>query len=209
MTKHKTALVLGATGLVGKALIAQLKVDNRYSKVTCLVRQLPDESKRNVEDKVRFLEANFDALGQQVGLFEVDHVYVCLGTTIKKAGSQSAFRRVDYDYVYTAAQLSSKAQVDSFVWISSVGANARSNNFYLRVKGELEDAISHLAELRGAACVQPSLLLGQRDESRAAEKIGIFIGKLMSPLLFGGLAKYKPIEARAVAAQMVSLQLFS
>jgi uncharacterized protein YbjT (DUF2867 family) len=209
MTKHKTALVLGATGLVGKALVAQLKVDNRYSRVTCIVRQLPYQEESKETDKVIFLEAHFDELDKHAALFAVDHVYVCLGTTIKKAGSQSAFRRVDYDYVYDAALLSAKEQVNSFVWISSVGAKASRHNFYLRVKGELEEAIHRLIELKGAACVQPSLLLGERGESRLAEKIGGVLGKLISPLLVGRLAKYKPITAEKVAEQMIGLQQFS
>ena len=208
MTKHKTALVLGATGLVGKALLAQLKVDNRYSKVICAVRRAPYQHPQNIKDKVFFSKVDFDEIEEHKGIFAVDHVYVCLGTTIKKAGSQQAFRKVDYDYVYDAAYLSAKDDVKSFVWVSSVGADAISSNFYLRVKGELEESIANLDCNMSATCVQPSLLLGEREDSRPAEKVGILLSKLISPFLFGALVKYKPIEATEVARQMIAQQQF-
>ena len=206
MTKHKTALVLGATGLVGKKLLAQLKVDNRYASIICGVRKLPVNDTNSELDKVKNELVDFDNLNAD--LFKVDHVYVCLGTTIKKAGAQQAFRLVDYDYVLKAAQLAAKGQVESFVWISSVGADASSTNFYLRVKGELERDIAQLSDLDNASCVQPSLLLGQRDEFRLGEKLGVILSPLLSPLLIGRLAKYKPVRAEHVAHQMIELQHF-
>ena len=208
MTKHKTALLLGATGLVGKALLAQLKVDNRYRKITCAVRKIPPDTLNDGNEKVVFTEVDFNKLGDEAELFHVDHVYVSLGTTIKKAGSRLAFRRVDFDYIYTAAQLSENAHVTSFVWVSSVGAQAKSRNFYLSVKGEVEEAIKELPNLKYATCVQPSLLLGQRDESRPAEKWGIMLSQIISPLMLGRLSKYKPIKAEHVAQQMIELQRF-
>jgi hypothetical protein len=208
MTKHKTALVFGGTGLVGKALLAQLKVDNRYSNVTCIGRTTPQKTLEKAINDVQFVKVDFDDLNGHLSLFKVDHVYVCLGTTMKKSGSQSAFRRVDFDYVLNIAKLSAKANVSSFVWISSVGANAVSSNFYLRVKGELEKAIYGVVELKRASCVQPSLLLGKREDSRLAESIGIMASQLISPFMFGRFAKYKPIEAECVAEQMIALQYF-
>ena len=185
----KTALVLGATGLVGKTLVEQLCTDHRYQTVTCLLRKplSKDFFTTNVA-KVQPIVVDFENLQDYQGYFGCDHIYLCLGTTIKKAGSKSAFRKVDFEYVHIAAQLAKSQRAGSFVWISSVGANAKSTNFYLRVKGELENAILNMSGLHNASAVRPSLFL--------------------SVLLVGGLSKYKPVQAADVAAQMIRLQVF-
>ena len=205
----KTALVLGATGLVGKALVEQLCRDRRYQTVTCLVRKpLSNDFFTENASKVRPIVVNFENLQDYQGYFGAQHIFVCLGTTIKKAGNKSAFRRVDFEYVHVAAQLARAQRAISFVWISSVGANAKSSNFYLRVKGELENAIINMSGLDNACAVRPSLLLGERQEMRPAEKLASMLSPFMSPLLIGGLNKYKPVQAADVAAQMIRLQVF-
>lgn len=210
MTAKHTALVLGATGLVGKALVTQLLNDNRYSQVTCLIRR--PFAAADFEDKTNKLQPvviDFEQLDDMQGYFAVDHVYVCLGTTIKKAGTKAAFRKIDFEYVHAAAQIASLQRVKSFVWISSVGANAKSGNFYLRVKGELENAIFAIPNLQNAFAVRPSLLLGERQESRVAEQLGILAGRIIAKLLIGRLEKYRPIDAQDVAHQMIGLHSFS
>ena len=208
----KTALVLGATGLVGKTLVEQLCRDHRYQTVTCLLRKpLPKgffTVNANNADKVQPIVVDFENLEDYQGYFGSQHIYVCLGTTIKKAGSKSAFRKVDFEYVHIAAQLARAQRAVSFVWISAVGANAKSNNFYLRVKGELENAIFAMSGLDNACAVRPSLLLGEREEMRPAEKLAGVLSPFLSPLLVGRLSKYKPIEAADVAAKMIRLQVF-
>ena len=205
----KTALVLGTTGLVGKTLVEQLCRDHRYQSVTCLLRKpLAKDFFTGRADKVQPIVVDFDNLQDYQGYFGVDHVYVCLGTTIKKAGSKSAFRKVDFEYVHVAAQLARAQRARSFVWISSVGANAKSHNFYLKVKGELENAIIGMSGLENASAVRPSLLLGDRGEMRPAEKLGSLLSPFLSPLLVGVLSKYKPVKAADVAAQMIRLQVF-
>lgn len=209
MTEKYKALVLGASGLVGKALVNQLCRDERYSQVTCLVRtplsssQYPDPS-----SKIQALVIDFEELQDYQGYFSVEHVYCCLGTTIKQAGSQSNFRQVDFQFVHVAAQLTRAQRAKSFVWISSVGANAKSKNFYLKVKGELENAILSMPQLKNAAAVRPSLLLGERDNKRTGESMGIAFAKALSPILAGPLAKYRPVNADQVAYQMIQLQVF-
>ena len=133
---------------------------------------------------------------------------MCLGTTIKQAKTKAAFRKVDFEYIHIAAQLAGSQQSKSFVWISSVGANAKSKSFYLRVKGELENAILAMPNLKNPSAVRPSLLLGKREQPRFAEKVGAWFSRLIAPLLFGRLAKYKPVSAGQVAAQMINLQVF-
>ena len=205
----KTALVLGATGLVGKSLVEQLCTDHRYQTITCLLRKPLSKDFFNTNAaKVQPIVVDFENLQDYQGYFGCDHIYLCLGTTIKKAGSKSAFRKVDFEYVYIAAQLAKSQRAGSFVWISSVGANAKSTNFYLRVKGELENAIFNMSGLHNASAVRPSLLLGEREEMRPAEKLGSVLSPLLSPLLIGGLSKYKPVQAADVAAQMIRLQVF-
>mgnify|MGYP000730323402 FL=1 len=205
----KTALVLGATGLVGKALVEQLCRDRRYQTVTCLVRKpLSNDFFTENASKVRPIVVNFENLQDYQGYFGAQHIFVCLGTTIKKAGNKSAFRRVDFEYVHVAAQLARAQRAISFVWISSVGANAKSSNFYLRVKGELENAIINMSGLDNACAVRPSLLLGKREEMRLTEKLATMLTPLLSPLMLGGLSKYKPVQVADVAAQMIRLQVF-
>lgn len=209
MPSEFNALVLGASGLVGSALVELLLADSRYQKVTCLVRKPMQNSQFNdVAGKLEPIVIDYQKLEDYQGYFAAEHIYVCLGTTIKKAGSKSAFRKVDFEYVHIAAQLARAQRTKSFVWISSVGANAKSRSFYLRVKGELENAIFAMSGLDNATAVRPSLLLGERQESRLAEHLGIQFAQLLSPMMFGLLAKYKPICAQDVAAQMITLQQF-
>jgi uncharacterized protein YbjT (DUF2867 family) len=205
----KTALVLGATGLVGKTLVEQLCQDHRYQTVTCLLRKpLSKDFFSANADKIQPIVIDFEHLQDYQGYFGCQHIFVCLGTTIKIAGSKAAFRKVDFEYVHVAAQLARAQRAVSFVWISSVGANAKSHNFYLRVKGELENAILSMSGLDNACAVRPSLLLGERKEMRPAEKLASVISPFLSPLLLGGLMKYKPVQAGDVAAQMIRLQVF-
>ena len=205
----KTALVLGATGLVGKTLVEQLCRDPRYQTITCLVRKpLSNDFFATDSAKVQPIVIDFENLQDYQGYFGCQHIYVCLGTTIKKAGNKSAFRKVDFEYVHVAAQLARAQRAVSFVWISCVGANAKSNNFYLRVKGELENALIGMSGLDNASAVRPSLLLGERGEIRPAEKLASILSPLLSSLLVGKLSKYKPVDAFDVAAQMIRLQVF-
>jgi uncharacterized protein YbjT (DUF2867 family) len=206
---NKSALVLGATGLVGKHLIKQLCADHRYSQVTCLLRKpLPARLFTFETDKLQPIVVDYEQLQDYQGYFSVDHVYVCLGTTLKKAGSPSEFRKVDYQYVHVAAQLARAQRAKSFVWISSVGANAKSRIFYLRVKGEIENAVLTMLGLNNPSAVRPSLILGARSETRFGEKLGAQLLNLIRPFLFGKLAKFKPVEAQHVAAQMIKLHVF-
>ena len=157
--------------------------------------------------KIQPLVIDFDNLQDYQGYFTVDHVYCCLGTTLKKAGSKKAFRRVDFEFIHVAAQLARAQRATSFVWISSLGANSKSKHFYLRVKGELEQAILTMPQLANAAAVRPPLLMGQRNELRNAEAFGIKMLNAIAPVMRGPLAKYKPVSAHQVAGEMINLQV--
>ena len=210
MSGNKTALVLGSTGLVGRALVKKLLADNRYKSIVCLVRRpLPERYFDDPERKLSPIVIDFADFQDYQGYFSVDHVYCCLGTTIKAEGSRAAFRKVDFEYVHVAAQLARAQRVKSFVWISSVGADAGSRQFYLRVKGELENAIMRMPQLNHAAAVRPSLLLGSRDETRFLEGIGQKLAPFFRKVLVGRFKKYRPAYASEVASKMIQLQRFS
>ncbi|MDO6477058.1 NAD(P)H-binding protein [Alteromonas sp. 1_MG-2023] len=209
MNSNKTALVLGATGLVGKALVRQLLLDPRYDSITLLVRRpVPASLFSDPLGKLTPLVIDFEQLQDYQGYFSVNHVYCCLGTTLKQAGSKAAFRKVDFEYIHVAAQLTRAQRADSFVWISSVGADAKSSNFYLRVKGELEDALMRMPQLPNASAVRPSLLLGERNESRPLEAFGQMIAPALGVFMAGPLKKYRPVSATEVAHKMITLQEF-
>ena len=210
MTKRYTALVLGATGLVGQHLLKILASDPRYCEVTCLLRRPLPSRIIEVSERAKLqpVVVDFEAFDQYEGYFRVDHVYVCLGTTIKKAKSREAFRKVDFQLVHAAAQMAGLQGCRSFVWLSSVGADATSSNFYLRVKGELENAIMNMPMLNNAHGLRPSLLLGDRQETRPAEQLAAWLAPVLTPLLIGPLRKYRPVHAIDVANQMIALQHF-
>jgi uncharacterized protein YbjT (DUF2867 family) len=197
-----TSLVIGSTGLIGKKLLIELSA--KEGNIIAVSRR----PIKNLPSNIKNLEIDFDDFLENESLPFCDHIYICLGTTIKKAGNKSAFRRVDFEYVHVAAQLARAQRAISFVWISSVGANAKSSNFYLRVKGELENAIINMSGLDNACAVRPSLLLGKREEMRPTEKLATMLTPLLSPLMLGGFSKYKPVQVADVAAQMIRLQVF-
>jgi uncharacterized protein YbjT (DUF2867 family) len=147
---------------------------------------------------------NFDRLSDSASLLKADDVFCCLGTTIKKAGSQEAFRRVDFTFAYEAAQLAANNGAAQFLLVSALGANANSSVFYNRVKGETEDAIAALPFV-SVSIFRPSLLLGERAEFRLGERIAEPVMKALSFLLIGSLRKYRAIEARTVAAAMIEV----
>jgi uncharacterized protein YbjT (DUF2867 family) len=126
-----------------------------------------------------------------------------LGTTIRKAGSQQAFRRVDFDYVLAFAEWAQRDGADQFAVVSSVGASAESGNFYLRVKGEMEGAVSACG-YRAVHIFQPGVLLGERSESRPVESILSPVARALRFALVGSLRKYRPIEASTVASAMIA-----
>ncbi len=196
----KTAVVLGATGLVGQALLGLLLADRRYARVRCVVRRPLDREHPKLENDV----VDFERLGEASEFSRADHVFVCLGTTIKKAGSRDAFYRVDHDYVVHAARESAGHGVAHFAWVSAMGANPRSAIFYNRVKGQVERDVAALG-LTAWSAVRPSLLLGQRGEHRPGEAAAIAVAGALAWAMIGPLRFYKPIPAKNVAASLIAL----
>ncbi len=198
----RSALVAGATGLVGGHCLQQLLQSNAYNQVIALVRKPLALSHAKLECVV----VDFENLERHAMQTRTHDVFCCLGTTIKQAGSQAAFRKVDFEYPYRLAQLAAANGAEQFLLVSALGANARSSIFYNRVKGEVEAAIAALP-FRAVHIMQPSLLLGERKETRRGERIGEAVFNATAPMWIGPLRKYRPIAAHTVARAMIHLAL--
>lgn len=196
----RSALLLGATGLIGSHCLDLLLDDERYSRVRVLVRA---PLKRR-HAKLEVQQVDFERLESEGERFAIDDVYCCLGTTMAKAGSEAAFRRVDHDYPVQAAELSVARGAEQFLLVSAVGADPQSRIFYNRVKGETEAAVKRLP-FRAVWVLRPSLLLGDRPELRIGERLAAAVSRPLSPLMVGRLRRYRPVAANDVALAMVQL----
>jgi len=195
----KTATVVGATGLIGGELIQQLFDDPYFNKVRAIVRRPLAVDNQKLEKKL--VDFN-DADSLLMALDGSDVVFVAVGTTQQKVkGDKQAYRKVDYDIPVNLARYCKIVGCEKYVLVSSVGANAKSNNFYLKLKGEVEDSIKQTG-IGAVHIMRPSLLLGSRNESRPLEK---FVQSLMAALSFLLPSKYKPIAARDIARAMARI----
>jgi uncharacterized protein YbjT (DUF2867 family) len=196
----KTALLVGASGLVGGHCLQFLLGEPSYTNVVALVRTpLSVSHPKLVQHLVEFSE--LETFGQ---LMYADDVYCCLGTTIKKAGTQDAFRKVDFDYPIKIAALTQHCGAEQFLLVSSLGADPHSRFFYNRVKGEVKEAIQKIS-FRTINIFRPSFLLGERTEHRTGEKAGAFIMSGLKYVMGGPLRKYRAIQAQDVAKAMVQV----
>jgi len=196
---NKTALLAGATGLIGSALLPLLLASDRYTRVVVVGRRTVALNHPKLSQVITDL-GRLDAVAAQLG---ADDVYCCLGTTIKQAGSQSAFYQVDFEYVVALARLSVAGGAAQFLVVSSLGADASSGIYYSRVKGEMEQAVRALP-FRALHIFRPSLLLGERARPRLGERVAAFGLALFRPLLVGGLRQYRPVTVVAVAQAMLA-----
>jgi uncharacterized protein YbjT (DUF2867 family) len=196
--QQKTAMISGATGLVGEQLLNQLLSDPAYGKVITVVRKPLERIHEKLEQKV----IDFSQLPAVLAGLKADHGFCCLGTTLKTAGSKEKQYLIDHDYVVWFAQGCHNAGVSRFAVVSSIGANAGSSNFYLRTKGEMERDLQKIP-FAGLHILQPSFLLGERKEFRSGEKIAITIMKVLNPMMVGGLKKYRGVQASAVAHRLI------
>ncbi len=183
----------GATGLVGRETLLQLLEEHAVTSVVAVVRRPSGIKHPKLEER----SVDFEDLEASLGSGEADIAICCLGTTIKQAGSQEKFRRVDHDYVLAFARAAHAAKVQHFLVVTALGANAASLTFYNRVKGQVEEELRNLG-FRALTLVRPSLLLGDRKEFRLGERVMAPIAKLLP-------AKVRGIEARTVARALVSL----
>lgn len=193
----KTAIVFGATGLVGSQLLPLLFNDPAYDLVLVFTRRSLGIVNAKLEEVITDFK-DLDALRRQV---KGDVVFNCLGTTINTAGSEAAFRRIDFELVRWSAVAANESNVPQFLVVSSMGANPDSRIFYNRTKGEMEKAVSAL-DFKQCVILRPSMLYGPRKEFRFGERVGQFFMFLFWLLI---PAKYKPVHAQTVARAMVKL----
>lgn len=196
----KTAILLGATGLIGGHCLQFLLKSARYCRVVCLVRKkLPV-----INDKLEQVVVDFDHLQNYADELKGDDVFCCLGTTIKVAKTKENFRKVDYQYPLEAGKIALANGATQYLLVSSLGADKDSLVFYSKTKGEVERDIAALG-YPALHIMKPSLLLGDRTESRLGEKVGEAVMTSLSFLMQGPLKKYRAIDAEAVAFAMVHL----
>lgn len=196
----KTAIILGATGLTGSILLEKLLNDDRYETIKLFSRKkidgLPSKVKQYIGDILELDQFKKD--------FIADEVFCCIGTTAKKTPNKETYKRIDFGIPVAAARLSKANNINTFLVVSAMGANAKSNVFYNRTKGEMERDV--LAQnIPVTYILQPSIIGGNRKENRIGEKIGLSIFKLFQPLLIGKLKKYRMIEAEEIAQAIVNL----
>ncbi len=196
--EKRNALIAGATGLVGSSLLEQLLAGNKYEKIVIITRKSIDTTHPKLIQK----QIDFDSIESLKLDFQVDDVFCALGTTIKTAGSQDAFYKVDYTYVVNLGKWCAANGVKRFLIVSAMGANSKSGIFYNRVKGEMETAVNQL-NIPQIVIFRPSLLMGNRKEKRVGEKIAQTVMGTLGFLFAGPLLKYKGIHADVVANAMI------
>lgn len=196
----KSALLFGATGLIGGHLLEFLLKDERYSRIHIFTRREIDVEHEKIQQHI----IDFSRLNDYYKLIKGDELYCCLGTTMSKAGSRAAFQEVDYHYPMQLAEMASQNGVKKYIIVSSIGANPSSMFFYSRVKGEMERGVV-LFPFEQVGIVRPSLLLGSRDEKRQGETMGKILNSIISPFLIGPLKKYRNIKGETVARAMIHI----
>ena len=196
----KTALLFGASGLVGNHVLSQLISNNNYSKIKLFVRSSIDIS----DPKIEIIQTDFNNLENHREDIKGDDCFFCIGTTKQNSPDKNEYRRVELDVPKEIAQIAKSNSVNSFVFVSSGYADPKSSGDYLKFKGEVEEELKRL-NFPKLGIVRPSFLLGDRKEKRIGEKIGIFVFKLLSPLFLGPLKKMKPIHSAIVAKGMIAI----
>ena len=191
------ALVLGATGAIGKDLVEQLLKDSTFDRVDIFVRR----EVKIPSDKLVVHVVNFDHPEQWADSLTGDVLFSCLGTTMKTAGSQDAQWKVDYTYQFNAAKAARENGVPVYVLVSAIDANSKSKIFYTKMKGALDDAVQALG-FESCFILQPASLI-RKNTDRVEETVGIWALKAFNAI--GLMRKYTPITTEAVAAAMIRL----
>ncbi len=196
----KIALLFGSSGLIGGHLLNKLLESNDYSRIKLFVRSIPEIN----NPKLEIIETDFNNLENHKKEIRGDDCFFCFGTTKKKSPDKIEYKRIEHDIPMEIAQIAKSNLVKSFIYVSSGFANPKSSGDYLRFKGEIEEELKKL-NFSTLGIIRPSFLLGDRKEKRVGEKIGIFLFKLISPLLIGPLKKMKPIHSEKVAKAMINI----
>ena len=198
----KKAIISGASGLIGKNLLTQLLNSTYYSEVLVIVRKT-----LNIEhDKLKELIVDFDHIDQYSAEIVGDIVFCCLGTTNSKTPDKAQYRKIDYQYPLDIGAIAQNNGVTAYHLVSAMGADVNSSIFYSKTKGEVERDLKAIP-FKSIYIYRPSLLDGNREEKRMAEKIMIGLMRFLNPLLMGGLKKYRSIKIETVASAMLKESL--
>ncbi|RED45199.1 uncharacterized protein YbjT (DUF2867 family) [Winogradskyella eximia] len=196
----KIAIILGASGLTGGFVLQKLIEDDRYDTIKLFSRSkiegLPNKVKQFIGDLLELNQFKDD--------FIADEVYCCIGTTAKKTPDKTLYKKIDFGIPVAAAKLSKENNIPTFLVVSAMGANNNSTVFYNKTKGEMEHNIL-MQQIKNTFVLRPSLIGGDRQESRRLEKIGLVIFKVIQPLFIGKLKKYKIVNAETIAEAMIYL----
>ena len=196
----KTAIILGATGLTGNHILHKLIEDKNYETIKLFSRSKID----GLPKKVKQFIGDILDLAQFKANFTADEVYCCIGTTAKKTPDKTLYKKIDYGIPFAAAKLSKENNIATFLVVSAMGANAQSTVFYNKTKGEMEHDVLK-QNIINTFILRPSLIGGERKESRILEKIGLVVIKIIQPLFIGKLKEYKIIDAENIAQAMINL----
>jgi uncharacterized protein YbjT (DUF2867 family) len=196
------AVIVGASGLIGSSLLELLLDSTQYDEVLALVRkELPTHHKKLVQ-----LVIDFDKLDEYATSVTGQAIFCCLGTTRKRTPDLAVYRKIDHNHPLQLARIAKHNGIKQYHLVSALGADAKSSNFYTKMKGETENDIQG-AGLKCLQIYRPSILTGHRKESRPMERFAIKLMKVIDPLLGGGLKKYRSIPAETVARAMYNQSL--
>ena len=198
----KTATIIGSSGMTGSYLFNLLLLDKSFETIRIIVRHNVSKAAANMEIKLIDFE---DAAAFKNAIAGSDVVFCCIGTTQKNVkGDKALYRKIDFDIAVNAARYCKETGCEKFIIVSAVGANSKSNNFYLQLKGEVEDAIK-VTGINAIHIMQPSMLLGDRNEKRFGEGVVKRVMKLFSFVLIGKAQKYKAIHGKVLAQAMMKV----
>ena len=196
----KTALIFGSSGLIGNKLLELLVKSNIYNKIKLFVRSKISNS----NPKIEIIKVDFTKLENHKDLIVGDDCFFCIGTTRKNTPDKNEYIKIEYNLPVEIAKIAKSNSIRSFTYISSLGANPNASGLYLKNKGQAEQEIIKL-NFSKLSIIRPSILVGDRKENRIGEKIGIFLMKILSPLFFGKMKKYKPIKVSNVVKAIFNI----
>jgi uncharacterized protein YbjT (DUF2867 family) len=196
----KTALVFGSSGLVGSHLVRLLNKNSIYEKIKLFVRSTSEIK----TSKIEIINTDFNNLSNHKEDINGDDCFFCIGTTKKNTPDKDEYRRIEYDIPVEIAKIAKSNSINSFFYVSSGFADAKSSSAYLKNKGQVEEELIKL-NFSILRIMRPSFLLGNRKEKRPGEEVGIFFFKIFSPLLLGPLKKMRPIQSEKVAKVMINV----
>ena len=194
----KTAIIFGSSGLIGNELFKTILLSNTYGKIKIFVRTIPEVN----NPKVEIIKTDFRSLEKYKDKISGDDCYFCIGTTKKDTPDKSEYTRIEYDIPVRVATIAKENSVNSFFYVSSIGANPKASSGYLKNKGQVEEQLKNL-NFKKLAIIRPSLLIGNRKSFRLGEIIFTPVMNILTLFAFGSLKKYKPIKIENVVKAML------